>query len=90
MNLNAYGSSLIKLSGSENNLWVDACGSGGVDLTDYRVEDATLQVSCSSTVIVNVTGKLDGDTAQNARGYLVGYPELNYLSVHENASLAPK
>ena len=90
MSLNAYGSSFIKLSGSGNNLWVDACGSGAVDLTDYHVEDAALQVACSSMVIVNVNGILDGDTAQNGQVYFVGYPALNYLGIHENASVAPK
>lgn len=47
-NINANGSTFVKLSSTGHNLWVDACGKATVDLNDYRVEDATLQISCAS------------------------------------------
>jgi hypothetical protein len=89
-NLNAFGSTFVKLSGKGSDLSVDACGSGTVDLGDYRVEDAALQVACASTVIINVDRSLDVNAAQNAQVYFTGHPAVSDLNVHEYAFVGPK
>jgi hypothetical protein len=72
------------------NLSLDACGANILDLNDYDVEDAALQVACSSTVVVNVAGSLDLDAAQNAQVYIVGNPAISDFNLHQNASVQPK
>lgn len=90
INLNAYGSSFVKLSGTGSDLAVDACGSGLVDISDYHVEDAALQVACASVVVVNVDSRLEVDAAQNAQIYFTGNPVSSDLKVHEFAFVGPK
>jgi hypothetical protein len=89
-NLNAYGSTFIKLSGKGKKLSVDVCGSNAVDLNDYAVEDAALQVACNSIVAVNVAGRLQADAAQYAQVYFAGKPSIRSLNVHENAFVQPR
>jgi hypothetical protein len=89
-NLDAYGSTFVHLSGTGLNLSLDACGSNMIDLSDYTVEDASLQVACASTVVVNVDGHLEVDAAQNAQVFFVDNPAVKLLEVHEFASVQPK
>jgi hypothetical protein len=89
-NLNAYGSTFIKLSGKGKKLSVDVCGSNAVDLQEYAVKDAALQVACNSIVAVNVAGRLQADAAQYAQVYFAGKPSVRSLNVHENAFVQPR
>lgn len=88
--LNANGSSYIKLSGEGENLSLEACGSSMVDLGEYAVEEASLEVSCNSTVSVDVAGRLEVDASQHAQVRFGGQPAVKAFAVHEYASVQPK
>jgi hypothetical protein len=86
----AFGSSYVKLSGTSTNLTLEACGSNIVDLSDYTVEDAVVQASCDSTVIVDVPGRMEGEASQHAQVFFAGSPAVNHIEVNEFASVQPK
>lgn len=90
VNLNAYGSSFVQLSGTGHSLSLDTCGSNIIDLGDYKIANASLDAACASVVVLNVDGRLTGSAAQNTQVYYVGEPAVNLLDVHGYASVQPK
>lgn len=87
--LSVNGSAFVKLSGSGAQLWLDSCGSSLADLSDFRAEEATVQASCASTTVVNATGSINVEAAQNSRVTYSGDPTLGEINVHEYASVVP-
>jgi hypothetical protein len=88
--LNTYGSSYVKLGGRGANLALEACGANLVDLSEFNVEDAALEVSCNSKVIVNVAGMLETKASQYAQITFVGNPAVKVFDVHESAAVQSK
>lgn len=85
--INMYGSSNVKISGSAEKLDLQACGSSIVDLSDFESKDAALDVSCNSTIIVEVPGRLEVEASQYAQVYFTGNPVAKVLAVYEFASV---
>ena len=52
--------------------------------------NADLDVSCNSTVIVDVPGRLEGEASQYAQVFLAVDPQVNRIKVNEYASIQPK
>jgi len=84
------GSTYLKLVGSVENLRIDACGNSVADLSDYLAENVSIQLSCASQSVVNVTGKLDADASQNSRLFLVDQPTSGDINTYENAFVGQK
>ena len=81
------GSSYVKLAGTGAQVSVEACGASIVDLREFEAKDAMLQISCASTVVVNVPGQLEGEASQNAKIIFAGSPAENRIEVKEFASI---
>lgn len=86
--LSVFGSSYVGLSGSADELWADVCGSSQTDLQAFRAKDAAIEVSCNGLVLVNVSGRLDVNAAQNARVFYTGRPIFGEVGGYEHASIA--
>ena len=84
------GSTYIKLSGSAERLYIDACGNSLAELGNYHAEDAALEVSCNSTSVVNVAGMLDADASQYSQVFYIGSPTSVLREVNESAYVGPK
>lgn len=84
------GSTYVKLSGSTEDLLVDACGSNLADFSDYLAGEATVQAGCASKVLVNVVDELDGDASQNSQVYYVSQPASSTITVHQSAFVGPQ
>jgi hypothetical protein len=76
--------------GSAENLQLDICGNSIADLGSYQAKDATLKVSCNSTSVVNVAGKLDVDASQYAKVFYTNNPASIIGDVNESAFLGPQ
>lgn len=85
-----YGSTYLKLSGTAQDMLMDACGSNLVDLSDYRVGAATVLASCNSRVVVNVVNVLAGEASQNSQVYYVSPPASSTITSHEHAFVGQK
>jgi hypothetical protein len=87
---NLSGSTYTKMIGSAENLRIDACGNSVADLGSYRAKDAALEVSCNSTSVVNVAGKLDVDASQYSQVFYTGGPTSIVRKVNESGYVGPK
>lgn len=85
--LDLSGSSDVNLTGSGDNLDVDASGSSEIDLADYPVENADLNLSGSSDVTVNVSGRLDVNASGASNVYYVGNPSLGTIDTSGSSSV---
>jgi hypothetical protein len=83
------GSTYTKMIGSAENLRLDVCGNSVADLGSYRAVDAALEVSCNSTSVVNVAGKLEVDASQYSQVYYNGSPASVLREVYESAYVGP-
>jgi len=87
---NVNGGAYVKLAGSSRILWLDACGNSVTDLSEFEAVNATLDVSCASTAVVNVDGKMDVDASQSAHVYTVDQPASGEMTANESASIQPR
>lgn len=88
--LSLSGNTYTKMIGSAEKLRLDACGNSVADLGRYRSVDAALEVSCNSTSVVNVAGKLDVDASQYSQVFYTGGPASIVREVNESAYVGPK
>jgi hypothetical protein len=66
---------------------IDASGSSRVDLSDFAGEDANVEASGSSTVIVNPSGTLDVAASGASRVYYLGSPTLGNIDTSGASSM---
>jgi hypothetical protein len=81
------GSSRVVLRGEADDVTIDASGSSRVDLSDFAGEDANVEASGSSTVIVNPSGTLDVAASGASRVYYVGSPTLGNIDTSGASSV---
>jgi hypothetical protein len=82
------GSSHVVLVGSSRNLTVDASGSSIVDLAEFLATDADVDISGSSTVTVNASGKIDAEASGVSRIFYLGDPTLPRIKTSGSSSIA--
>jgi len=84
------GASSAVLSGSAGEVTVDASGSSDADLGEFPVGDARVDASGSSTVTVNVSGRLDVDASGSSDVFYLGNPTLGSIDTSGGSSVEPK
>jgi hypothetical protein len=84
------GSSNANLTGSGGNLTLDASGSSDVDLSDFPVADAEIDVSGASTVTVNASGRLDVEASGASNVTYLGDPSMGTIETSGASSVEPK
>jgi hypothetical protein len=85
--VNVSGASQVKLSGSGEDLVMDASGGSSLDLGDFPVTDAKVEVSGASSATVNVSGRLDAEASGAARLRYRGSPTLGRVESSGGASI---
>jgi hypothetical protein len=88
--LNAYGSSVVQLTGSGTNLALETCGANLVDLDAFATERATIEISCNSRANVDVSDQLQIEASQYAQVIYDGNPTITAFNLNESASVRPK
>jgi hypothetical protein len=88
VSLDLSGASEVTLSGSGGNLVIDASGSSDVDLAEFPVEDADLDLSGSSEIILNVNGTLDVSASGSSDVEYVGEPTLGSIDTSGSSSVS--
>lgn len=81
------GSSRVVLRGEADDVTIDTSGSSRVDLSDFAGEDADVEASGSSTVIVNLSGTLDAAASGSSRVYYLGSPTLGNIDTSGASSV---
>ena len=84
------GSNDVILTGSAQNMMIKAAGSNDVDLADFPVVDASVDLSGSSEVTVNLSGRLDLDASGSSTLYYLGNPRLGNMDLSGSSSIEQK
>lgn len=85
--LDLSGGSHLTLSGSAQDLKLDASGGGQIDLGDFSVVDADVEMSGGGRATVNASGKLDANASGGSHVYYVGNPTLGDIDTSGGSSV---
>ena len=89
-NFDVSGNSRILLAGSAANLRISASGNSEVDLSDFPGTDGRVDASGSSTVIVNLSGRMDADASGGSDIFYLGNPQLGSIDTSGSSNIQPK
>ncbi len=88
--LDLAGASSVTLEGSGGNLEAFASGSSALELGDFAVLDAALELSGASRATVNVAGQLDVDASGASTVAYTGNPELGAIETNGASSVSAR
>ena len=85
------GASSIKLDGEANNLGVDECSGGSsMDLSNFPVTNARVDLSGASRGTVNLDGRLDANISGASRLEYIGDPTMGDINISGSSSIGKK
>ncbi len=88
--LQASGASDIELTGKAGNVDIESSGASTVNLTDFTVGDASVNLSGASNATVNASGTLSGDISGASHLYYIGMPTLGSIHTSGASSINKK
>lgn len=88
--LGLSGGSHAEMEGSANKISVEASGGSHLDLTDFPVHNAYLDLSGGSHATINIDGRLDADLSGGSQLYYIGEPTLGDIDISGGSILGRK
>ena len=88
--LDLSGGSRVAVSGSGEDISIDASGGSGADLAAFTVVNANVDASGGSQVTVNVSGTLNVDASGGSQVYYTGNPTLGVIDTSGGAQVHPR
>ena len=80
LSVSESGGSTLKIEGQANGLSASCSGGSGLQLSDFKVDTATIIMSGGSTGNVNVDGRLDTDLSGGSSLVYAGNPTLGTIT----------
>ena len=84
------GASSLELEGSANDVDIQASGASHVELADFSVVDADVNLSGASGATINASGRLDGNMSGASRITYLGNPTLGSVSASGGSTISQK
>jgi hypothetical protein len=84
------GASTATLGGKANNLLIDGSGASHVELSDFTVHNAKVNLSGASQATINLDGRLDADLSGASTLLYLGEPTLGDISVTGGSTISKK
>lgn len=85
------GASTVDLTGGAEDLQVGYCSGGSVlELTNFPVNDADVNVSGASTATVRLDGRLDADVSGASHLYYIGNPTMGDIVTSGDSTVSEK
>jgi Putative auto-transporter adhesin, head GIN domain len=84
------GAGAATLGGKANNLLIVGSGASHVDLSDFTVHDARVNLSGASQATINLDGRLDADLSGASTLLYIGNPTLGDISVTGGSTISKK
>ncbi len=84
------GASSLELEGSANDIDVEASGASHVELPDFSVVDADINLSGASDITINASGRLDGNLSGGSRLIYMGNPTMGSISASGGSTISKK
>ncbi len=88
--LELSGGSRASVSGSGEDVSIDASGWSGADLASFTVVHANVDASGGSQVTLNVSGTLNVDASGGSQVYYLGNPTLGVIDTSGGAQVHPR
>ena len=88
--LDLSGGSHADLEGSADVLIVDASGGSHIELSEFSVEDADIELSGGSFGTINVSGRLDADVSGGSHLTYIGDPILGDIVQTSGSTVSMK
>jgi hypothetical protein len=88
--LDLSGGSRVAVSGSGEDISIDASGGSGADLAAFTVVNANVDASGGSQVTVNASGTLNIDASGGSQVYYLGDPTLGVIDTSGGAQVQPR
>lgn len=83
------GASVAEISGSASNMVVGVSGASRALLVDFKVNDATVNLSGASQATIQATGRLDAELSGASQLRYTGHPTLGRISTSGGSSIRP-
>jgi len=84
------GASTIQLEGSANDIDAGVSGASHLNLDDFVVNNADLNLSGASTGTVNLSGRLDANLSGASRLWYIGEPTMGDINTSGASTLSKK
>ena len=88
--LELSGGSRVMVTGSGEDIAIDASGGSGADLASFPVVNAIIDASGGSQVTVNVSGMLTVDASGGSQISYLGDPTLGVIDTSGGAQVRPR
>jgi len=85
--LELSGASRVVIEGAANNLIFRGSGASDADLSNFRVQNADVDISGASEATINVDGRLDADVSGVSTLLYIGEPTLGNIDVSSLATI---
>jgi len=87
MRIEVCGASRVRLQGAAVDLYLNASGASNLDLEDFPVQDADIELSGASEAKVVLDGTLDIDASGASRLYFGGSPTMGRVDLSGASSI---
>ncbi len=84
------GASRAEVRGAANNVVLNAWGASRLDLTDFVLNDTSINLKGASEAAVTVNGKLDIDLSSGSQLYYSGNPTMGKINVSGASTLSQR
>lgn len=88
--LSLSGGSTISLEGAANDLTISASGGSHLDLSDFHVDGATVNLSGGSSATIRLDGRLDGDLSGGSHLKYIGTPTTVDVNTSGGSTVGPQ
>lgn len=88
--LGLSGGCYAKMEGSANKISVEASGGSLLDLTDFPVHNADVELSGGSVATINLDGRLDANLRGGSLLFYIGEPTLGDIDSSEGSFIGKK
>lgn len=85
--LELSGASRVVIEGAANDLIFRGSGASDADLSNFRVQNANVDISGASEATINVDGRLDADVSGVSTLLYIGEPTLGNIDVSSLATI---
>ena len=85
--LELSGASRVVIEGAANDLIFRGSGASDADLSNFRVQNADVDISGASEATINVDGRLDADVSGVSTLLYIGEPTLGNIDVSSLATI---
>jgi hypothetical protein len=88
--LDVSGASTVQLQGSASDMEIEASGASHVDLADFVVSNADVNLSGASQATVNLDGRLDADLSGASNLSYIGEPTMGDIHTSGGSTISPE